>query len=182
FRRGQAVRAVVKGQRLQTVSDPLSFTYSALRKWVQRFAHQGTPGLLDRPRPGRPPKVACALDQHLNRLIDQDPLEQGSIHSQWSCRALATVLAQQTGVHLGRESMVDRRLTLTRINDKILTVVTITFRVCEKLYTLVISELCQHTAIPTMALSFLPNGFRESIRFPLLRTHGSSPLMCTVAG
>src|SRR5262249_46631560 len=105
FRRGQAVRAVVKGQRLQTVSDTLSFTYSALRKWGQRFAHQGTPGLLDRPRPGRPPKVTCALEQHLNRLIDQDPLEHGSSHSQWSCRALATVLAQQTGVHLGRESI-----------------------------------------------------------------------------
>jgi hypothetical protein len=49
--------------------------------------------------------VTCALEQHLNRLVDQDPLQHGSIHSQWSCRALATVLAQQTGVHLGRESV-----------------------------------------------------------------------------
>ena len=32
FRRAQAVRAVVTGQRLQTVSDTLHFTYSALRK------------------------------------------------------------------------------------------------------------------------------------------------------
>src|SRR5215468_8492986 len=69
--------------------------------------------------------------------------------------------------------MVDRRLTLTRINDQILTVVAITFRVCEKRYTPVISELCQHTAIPTMARSVLPNGLRERIRFP----HGSSPLL-----
>src|SRR5215468_10273086 len=69
--------------------------------------------------------------------------------------------------------MVDRRLTLTRINDQIRTVVAITFRVCEKLYTPVIRERCQHTAIPTMALSVLPNGLRERIRFP----HGSSPLI-----
>ena len=34
FRRAQAVCGVVKGQRLQTVSDTLYFTYSALRKWV----------------------------------------------------------------------------------------------------------------------------------------------------
>lgn len=61
FRRAQAVREVVKGQRLQTVSDALHFTYSALRKWVHRFAHQGIQGLVDRPRPGRPPKVTCAL-------------------------------------------------------------------------------------------------------------------------
>src|SRR5882672_3905893 len=105
FRRAQAVRDVVTGQRLQTVSETLHLTYSALRKWVHRFATQGTRGLVDRPRSGRPPKVTCALEQHLNRLVDHDPLEQGSLYSQWSCRELATVLAQQTGVQLGRESV-----------------------------------------------------------------------------
>ena len=105
FRRAQAVRNVVKGQRLQTVSDALQFTYSALRKWVYRFASQGTQGLVDHPRSGRPPKVTCELAQHLNRLVDQDPLQHGSIHSQWSCRELATVLARETGVQLGRASV-----------------------------------------------------------------------------
>jgi transposase len=105
FRRAQAVRDVVKGQRLQMVSDTLHFPYAALRKWVYRFAHQGTQGLLDRPRSGRPPKVTCELAQHLNRLVDQDPLEHGSLYSQWSCRELATVLARETGVQLGRESV-----------------------------------------------------------------------------
>src|SRR6266704_1837290 len=105
FRRAQAVREVVKGQRLQTVSDALQFTYSALRKWVYRFANQGVPGLVDRPRPGRPPKLTGELEKHLNRLVDQDPLEHGSIYSQWSCRELATVLARETGVELGRESV-----------------------------------------------------------------------------
>ncbi len=83
----------------------LRFTYSALRKWVYRFANQGPEGLGDRPRSGRPPTGTGALEQHLNRLVDQDPLQHGSLHSQWSCRELATVLAQQTGVHLGRESI-----------------------------------------------------------------------------
>ena len=105
FRRAQAVRAVVTGQRLQTVSDTLHFTYAALRKWVYRFANQGVPGLVDRPRSGRPPKVTCELNQHLNRLVDQDPWQHGSRSSQGSCRELAMVLAQQTGVHLGRESV-----------------------------------------------------------------------------
>jgi transposase len=105
FRRAQAVRAVVKGQRLQTVSDALAFTYSALRKWVYRFASQGVQGLVDRPRSGRPPKITCALEQHLNRLVDQDPLQHGSLYSQWSCRELATALARETGLQLGRESI-----------------------------------------------------------------------------
>jgi hypothetical protein len=28
--------------------------------------------LLDRARSGRPPKITCELEQHLNRLVDQD--------------------------------------------------------------------------------------------------------------
>jgi len=105
FRRAQAVREVVKGQRLQTVSDALHFTYSALRKWVHRFARQGVQGLTDRPRSGRPPKVTCELAHHLDRLVDQDPVQHGSSHSQWSCQELATVFARQTGIQLSRESV-----------------------------------------------------------------------------
>ena len=105
FRRAQAVREVVAGHYVTAVSATFHFTNSALRKWVQRFAQQGPQGLVDRPRSGRPPKVTCELEKYLNRLVDQDPLEHGSIYSQWSCRELATVLAHQTGVHLGRESV-----------------------------------------------------------------------------
>ena len=105
FRRAQAVRAVVAGHHINAVSTLFHFANSALRKWVQRFASQGPQGLRDRPRSGRPPKVTCELAQHLNRLIDQDPLQHGSISSQWSCRELATVLAQQTGIQIGRESV-----------------------------------------------------------------------------
>jgi transposase len=105
FHRAQAVRAVVAGQHVSTVSMTFHLANSAVRKWVQRFAQQGPQGLLDRPRSGRPPKVTCELAQHLNRLVDEDPLQHGALSSQWNCRELATVLAQQTGVHLGRESI-----------------------------------------------------------------------------
>src|SRR5215510_1213966 len=74
FRRAQAVRAVVAGHLVKAVSALFHFTNSALRTWVQRFAQQGPPGLLDRPRSGRPPKVTCALEPYLNRLVDQHPL------------------------------------------------------------------------------------------------------------
>jgi putative transposase len=105
FRRAQAVREVVAGHHVHAVSATFHLANSALRKWVQRFAQQGPQGLRDRPRPGRPRKVTCALEQHRNCLVDQDPLEHGSLHSQWSCRALAIAFAHQTGVQLGRESV-----------------------------------------------------------------------------
>ena len=105
FRRAQAVREVVAGHHVNAVSTTFHFTNSALRTWVQRFAQQGPQGLQDRPRSGRPRKVTCALEQHLNRLLDQDPLQHGACSSQWSCRELAIVFARETGVHLGRESV-----------------------------------------------------------------------------
>jgi transposase len=105
FRRAQAVRAVVAGQHVNAVSTMFHLSNSALRKWGQRFANEGPRGLLDRPRPGRPPKVTSALAQHLNRLVDQDPLQHGVRSSQWHGRALAPVLAQHPGVQLGRESV-----------------------------------------------------------------------------
>src|SRR5262245_13561467 len=105
FRRAQAVREVVAGHHVHTVAATFHLAHSALGEWVPRFAQEGREGLLDRPRSGRPPKVTCELEQHLNRLVDQDPLQHGSRSSQWSCRELATVLAQQTGVPLGRESV-----------------------------------------------------------------------------
>ena len=73
FRRAQALRAVVAGRHVNAVSAPFHFTTSALRKWGQRFAHQGVSGLVDRPRPGRPRKITCALEHHLKRLVDPDP-------------------------------------------------------------------------------------------------------------
>src|SRR5919205_1813114 len=101
----QAVREVVAGHPINAVSEAFHLANSALRKWVQRFAQHGPQGLVDRPRSGRPPKVTCELEQHLNRLVDQDPLQHGSRSSQWSCRELAPVLARETGSHLGRESV-----------------------------------------------------------------------------
>jgi transposase len=97
--------AVVAGQHINAVSEAFHVANSALRKWVQRFAHEGPQGLRDRPRSGRPPTVTCELEQYLNRLVDHDPLQHGALSSQWSCRELASVFARETGVHLGRESV-----------------------------------------------------------------------------
>jgi transposase len=100
FRRAQAGREVVKGRRSKTVSQAFAFTYSALRKWVQRFAHEGPHGLVDRPRPGRPRKVTEAVSTCILHLVAQDPVAHGALSSQWNCRELGTAVARHTGVAL----------------------------------------------------------------------------------
>jgi transposase len=90
FRRAQAVREVVAGQYVNVVSAPFHWTNAALRTWGQRLAQQGSQGLRDRPRPGRPPQVTGALEKPLNHLVDQDPLQHGASHSQWRYRWTST--------------------------------------------------------------------------------------------
>jgi hypothetical protein len=51
------------------------------------------------------------IETQLNQLVGQDPLQHGSIHSQWSCRELASVLSQQSGMPIGPESV---RLALNK--------------------------------------------------------------------
>ena len=102
FRRAQAVREVVKGQRRPTVSDTLHVTYAARRTWGHRFAHHGVQSRADRPRSGRPPTMPSALAHHLDGRVDHAPLQHGSSHAQWRGQALATVRARQTGVQLSR--------------------------------------------------------------------------------
>ena len=77
FRRAQAVPEVVKGTRLHTGSDTRAFPSSTLSTWAHHFAPAGAPGLVGRPRSGRPPTVTCALDMQLNRLVEQEPLPHG---------------------------------------------------------------------------------------------------------
>jgi len=102
FRRAHAVPAVVAGHHVSAVSATCSVAHAALRTWVQRFAQEGPQGWRERPRSGRPPTVTGALEPHRNRLGEQDPRQHGALASQGSGRERATVLAQQTGLQLGR--------------------------------------------------------------------------------
>jgi len=110
FRRAQAVRNVVKGQRLQTVSDTLSFTYSALRKWVHRFASQGVQGLTLNlshfvTRKHWPRSWPSSLHFRVHRLMGQRACRESLGHTR------AGVLGHMGsgGVHWGRHHRTEGR-------------------------------------------------------------------------
>jgi len=103
FRHAQAVRQVVSGHPVKATADTLHCTNSALRKWVKRFAREGTQGLLDRPRPARPPTLTEEVEACLYHLLEQDPLAHGARSSQGNCRELSQAVSEQTGVPVGPE-------------------------------------------------------------------------------
>jgi hypothetical protein len=79
------VRNVVKGQRLPTVSDTLQLTSAALRKWVERFAHQGTRGLKNtsvscyRPTGRLAPTPADLASGSLDLAARESPARRGAL-------------------------------------------------------------------------------------------------------
>ena len=85
-----------RGSTRLAVSTTFHLANSALRKWVQRFAHEGPQACWIDHAPataqGHVRAGTTPQSPHRSR-----PLEHGSLHSQWSCRELATVLAHRPG-------------------------------------------------------------------------------------
>jgi putative transposase len=105
FRRAQAIKEVIQGKTMAAVSRSFHFTYSALCKWIHRFIAFGIDGLKDLPRVGRPKKVTPEVEDTILRLILEDPLQHGSIYSQWTCSELLKVVVQRTGVYICAETL-----------------------------------------------------------------------------
>jgi hypothetical protein len=73
FRHAPAVHAGVPGPRRHTVAAALPGPSAALRTGGPRFARPGTPGRVERPRPGRPPHRTGALAPPRPRLLAHTP-------------------------------------------------------------------------------------------------------------
>ncbi len=75
----------------------------------------------DRPRSGRPPTVTPAWIRLLLTLVDHDPRRVGVPRAAWTAPALATYLAERTGIrvtpqqvrYLRKHGYVPRRPTWT---------------------------------------------------------------------
>src|SRR5262249_55555178 len=83
FRPAQAVPEVLVGHDINVVSEAFHLANSLLRKLVQCSVQHRPQGFVDRPRTGLTPKVTSALEHPLKRLVEQDPLEHGALHTQW---------------------------------------------------------------------------------------------------
>ena len=100
FRRAH-VRTSSYGTAPKPLPDAPTLPHSRSQQGVHRLSNQEHTGLVDRPRPGRPPTLN---GENTQSLADQD-LQHGSSHSQWSFQELATVPSPQTGLQLSRESV-----------------------------------------------------------------------------
>jgi transposase len=94
-RRARIVLAAWRGQSTASIARDLGICVDTVRTWRARFRRDGMPGLVDRPRSGRPPVYGIA-DQLLivATVTEQTP----DTDSHWTHRALAEHLREPLGI------------------------------------------------------------------------------------
>jgi transposase len=97
------VAAVADGATVPAAARAVGHHHQTVRKFVKRFAAEGFAGLEDRPRAGRPPRLAEADLLALEERLDADAA--GGVRT-WTVGQAAAWLAEERGVavtpaHLG---------------------------------------------------------------------------------
>ena len=100
-----ALRALMVLWSAERVSVPeiaarLSCRPKTVRKWLGRFKHDGTAGLCDLPRAGRPRADTAAARQAIWAQAHQPPSCFGYVAAIWTIAALTTHLAARCGLRL----------------------------------------------------------------------------------
>ncbi len=90
-RRAQAVLLLAQGLSGVEVARRIGYTVVQVSRIRGRFAQEGLPGLLDRPRPGRPPEISARKRARVVALTLRPP-SPGT--TQWTTRDMA----QRTGL------------------------------------------------------------------------------------
>jgi transposase len=91
-RRAHALLLLERGQRLAPTARQVGLSERHLRKWARRFCEQGSAGLREQTRPGRPPVFSPQVALHVVKLACERPDQFGRSLSQWNCSELARQL------------------------------------------------------------------------------------------
>jgi transposase len=74
--------------------------------WVRRYAMTGLDGLVDRPKPGKPPQVASSVRARILALTRTSPPPQTGL-SHWSSREMAVYLKRYEGIRVSHNFIAD---------------------------------------------------------------------------
>jgi transposase len=99
-RRAQAVLLESEGRPLAEMARLFHTAARRVRVWRERFISEGRDGLQDRPRAGRPPKLAESDRVFLETALDQGPHAYGLPVSIWSMREMQALLKRERGLEV----------------------------------------------------------------------------------
>ncbi|MGD9091637.1 MAG: helix-turn-helix domain-containing protein [Anaerolineales bacterium] len=82
------------------IAARVRFNRDTVVRYIQCYEAEGLPGLLTKPRSGRPRR---ATDEYIAKLLEtvaKSPRSLGLTFSNWTCAHLAQYLANPTGIEL----------------------------------------------------------------------------------
>jgi transposase len=103
--RCQMILLSAQGRSAAEIAVLTFFDQDTVLFWFDRYEAEGLPGLQDRPRSGRPPKMTGASRDNLQQAADQEPREVGQSFSVWTCRDLAHYLVQKGHLRVAAETV-----------------------------------------------------------------------------
>jgi len=91
---------LLDGYRPTFLTALFGLSRMSLTRWVHRVNREGVAGVLERPRPGRPPALTARLRQQLLRQLEQSPEQHGLPRAVWDGPTLVVHLRRRFGVQL----------------------------------------------------------------------------------
>ena len=87
--RAKIILALTAGKAKKEIAEQLGIVRQTVRRWEQRFLQQGTKGLEDAPRSGRPRRIQ---PEQIAQIVQKTTQETPSDSTHWSTRSLAQVV------------------------------------------------------------------------------------------
>lgn len=91
---------VMKGWSSSQVAELFDVSRWSAVQWIQRLNQNGVQGLEERPRPGRPVRLAESIQMQLESALTCDPRECGLSRNRWDGVSVVEYLQRQHGVKL----------------------------------------------------------------------------------
>lgn len=93
-----AVYQVSIGKKPQDLEDVYNASFKSINNWVHRFNKEGLEGLIDKPIPGRKPKLTEAEKESIKRVVIEDsPEKHGYNSATWTGPMLINYIEKTYG-------------------------------------------------------------------------------------
>ena len=102
--RMMAIRTLLLGFDREQVAAIHQVSDETLRRWILAFNDRGIDGLIDAPRPGRPPKIPADKTDELREALD-DPSQAERTH--WTGRAFHGFVCKTLNAEIGYSTVID---------------------------------------------------------------------------
>jgi transposase len=94
-----AVYQVATGKKPQDLEDVYHKSFKSINNWVHRFNREGLQGLLDKPIPGRKPKLTEKEKEEIKRVVLEDlPEKHGYNSATWTGPMLIDYIEKEFGI------------------------------------------------------------------------------------